>query len=66
MYLYHVVDYSCRFYVLYVRFDFCCVVIVFLKYVFFSLYGVVLVAFEADVVDEMVVWFFLLVETHGA
>ena len=65
MYLFHVVGYGCKFYVLRVRFDVYCVIVVFLKYVF-SLCEVVLVAFGANVVGDMVVWFFLLVEMHGA
>ena len=48
MYLFHVVGYGCKFYVLLVRIDVCCVVVVFLKYGF-SFCAVVLVAFGTDV-----------------
>ena len=36
VYLFHVIGYGCKFYVLRVRFDVCCVAVVFMKYVFFS------------------------------
>ena len=65
MYLFHV-GYGCEIYVLQVRFDVCCVVVVFLKYVFFSFCEMVLVVFGADVVGDVLVWFFLLIEMHGA
>ena len=36
---FHVVGYGCEIYVLRVRFDVCCVVVVLLKYVFFIMQG---------------------------